>query len=65
MFQAKDTKRSDYIDQNPQTHKKVVFSIQSYNPPEAAYNIIYRIEVKDISFFDEVSLRKDKFYIKD
>ena len=64
VFQAKDTKTSDYIYQNPKTHKKVVFSIQSYNPPEATYNIIYRIEIKDICFFDEVSLKKDKFYIK-
>ena len=64
VFQAKDTKKSNYIYQNPQTHKKMVFSIQSYNPPEAMYNIIYRIEIKDISFFDEVSLKKDKFYIK-
>ena len=65
VFQAKDTKMSDYIYQNPQTHKKMVFSIKSYNPPEATYNIIYRIEIRDISFFDEVSLKKDKFYIKD
>ena len=64
VFQAKDTKMSDYIYQNPQTHKKMVFTIKSYNPPEATYNIIYRIEIKDISFFDEVSLKKDKFYIK-
>jgi hypothetical protein len=42
----------------------MVFSIQSYNPPEATYNIIYRIEIKDISFFDEVFLKKDKFYLK-
>ena len=64
VFQAKDTKRSNYIYQKPQTPKKMVFSIKSYNPPEATYNIIYRIEIKDISFFDEVSLKKDKFYIK-
>jgi len=64
IFQFKDTKRSNYIYQNPQTHKKMVFSIQSYNPPEATYNIIYRIEIKDISFFDEVFLKKDKFYLK-
>ena len=61
-FQAKDTKKSNYIYQNPQTHKKVVFSILSYNPPEAPYNIIYRIEIEDIRFFDEASLRKGKFY---
>jgi len=29
IFQAKDTKMSNYIYQNPQTHKKVVFSIVS------------------------------------
>ena len=60
--QFKDTKKSNYIYQNPQTHKKVVFSILSYNPPEAPYNIIYRIEIEDIRFFDEASLRKGKFY---
>ena len=64
IFQAKDTKRSNYIYQNPQTHKGVVFSIVSYNPPEAPYNIIYRIEIEDIRFFDEASLRKGKFYMK-
>ena len=64
IFQFKDTKRSNYIYQNPQTHKKVVFSILSYNPPEAPYNIIYRIEIKDIRFFDEASLGKGKFYMK-
>ena len=64
VFQAKDTKMSDYIYQNPQTHKKMVFSIKSYNPPEAMYNIIYRIEIKDISFFDEVYLKKDEFFLK-
>ena len=64
IFQAKDTKRSNYIYQNPQTHKKVVFSILSYNPPEAPYNIIYRIEIEDIRFFDEASLSKGKFYMK-
>ena len=42
----------------------MVFSIKSYNPPEATYNIIYRIEIKDISFFDEVSLKKDEFFLK-
>ena len=62
IFQFKDTKRSNYIYQNPQTHKKVVFSIVSYNPPEAPYNIIYRIEIEDIRFFDEASLSKGKFY---
>ena len=62
IFQFKDTKRSNYIYQNPQTHKKVVFSILSYNPPEAPYNIIYRIEIEDIRFFDEASLSKGKFY---
>ena len=65
IFQAKDTKRSNYIYQNPQTHKKVVFSILSYNPPEAPYNIIYRIEIEDIRFFDEASLSKGKFYMKE
>ena len=65
IFQFKDTKRSNYIYQNPQTHKKVVFSILSYNPPEAPYNIIYRIEIEDIRFFDEASLRKGKFYMKE
>ena len=65
IFQAKDTKVSNYIYQNPQTHKKVVFSILSYNPPEAPYNIIYRIEIKDIRFFDEASLSKGKFYMKE
>ena len=25
---------------------------------------LHRIEIKDISFFDEVSLKKDKFYLK-
>ena len=64
IFQAKDTKRSNYIYQNPQTHKGVVFSIVSYNPPEAPYNIIYRIEIEDIRFFDEASLSKGKFYMK-
>ena len=64
IFQFKDTKRSNYIYQNPQTHKKAVFSILSYNPPEAPYNIIYRIEIKDIRFFDEASLGKGKFYMK-
>ena len=64
IFQAKDTKRSNYIYQNPQTHKKVVFFILSYNPPEAPYNIIYRIKIEDIRFFDEASLRKGKFYMK-
>ena len=61
----KDTKRSNYIYQNPQTHKKVVFSILSYNPLEAPYNIIYRIEIEDIRFFDEASLSKGKFYMKE
>ena len=65
IFQAKDTKMSNYIYQNPQTHKKVVFSILSYNPPEATYNIIYRIEIEDIRFFDEASLSKGKFYMKE
>ena len=65
IFQFKDTKRSNYIYQNPQTHKKVVFSILSYNPPEAPYNIIYRIEIEDIRFFDEASLSKGKFYMKE
>ena len=65
IFQFKDTKRSNYIYQNPQTHKKVVFSILSYNPPEAPYNIIYRIEIKDIRFFDEAFLSKGKFYMKE
>ena len=65
IFQAKDTKTSNYIYQNPQTHKKVVFSILSYNPPEAPYNIIYRIEIEDIRFFDEASLSKGKFYMKE
>ena len=65
IFQAKDTKRSNYIYQNPQTHKGVVFSIVSYNPPEAPYNIIYRIEIEDIRFFDEASLSKGKFYMKE
>ena len=65
IFQFKDTKRSNYIYQNPQTHKKVVFSILSYNPPEALYNIIYRIEIEDIRFFDEASLSKGKFYMKE
>ena len=65
IFQAKDTKKSNYIYQNPKTYRKVVLSIQSYNPPEAEYNIIYRIEIKDIHFFDESSLAKNKFYIKD
>ena len=65
IFQPKDTKRSNYIYQNPQTHKKVVFSILSYNPPEAPYNIIYRIEIEDIRFFDEASLSKGKFYMKE
>lgn len=65
IFQFKDTKKSNYIYQNPQTHKKVVFSILSYNPPEAPYNIIYRIEIKDIRFFDEASLSKGKFYMKE
>ena len=65
VFQAKDTKKSNYIYQNPQTHKKVVFSILSYNPPEAPYNIIYRIEIEDIRFFDEASLSKGKFYMKE
>ena len=64
IFQAKDTKRSNYIYQNPQTHKKVVFSILSYNPPEASYNIIYRIQIEDIRFFDEASLREGMFYMK-
>ena len=64
IFQAKDTKRSNYIYQNPQTHKGVVFSIVSYNPPEAPYNIIYRIEIEDIRFFDEASLREGMFYMK-
>ena len=65
IFQFKDTKRSNYIYQNPQTHKKVVFSILSYNPPEALYNIIYRIEIEDVRFFDEASLSKGKFYMKE
>ena len=65
IFQFKDTKRSNYIYQNPQTHKKVVFSILSYNPPEAPYNIIYRIEIEYIRFFDEASLSKGKFYMKE
>jgi len=65
IFQPKDTKMSNYIYQNPQTHKKVVFSIVSYNPPEASYNIIYRIEIEDIRFFDEASLSKGKFYMKE
>lgn len=65
IFQFKDTKMSNYIYQNPQTHKKVVFSILSYNPPEAPYNIIYRIEIEDIRFFDEASLSKGKFYMKE
>ena len=65
IFQSKDTKMSNYIYQNPQTHKKVVFSILSYNPPEALYNIIYRIEIEDVRFFDEASLRKGKFYMKE
>ena len=65
VFQAKDTKRSNYIYQNPQTHKKVVFSILSYNPPEAPYNIIYCIDIEDVRFFDEASLRKGKFYMKE
>ena len=65
IFQSKDTKMSNYIYQNPQTHKKVVFSILSYNPPEAPYNIIYRIEIEDIRFFDEASLSKGKFYMKE
>ena len=65
IFQPKDTKMSNYIYQNPQTHKKVVFSILSYNPPEAPYNIIYRIEIEDIRFFDEASLSKGKFYMKE
>ena len=65
IFQFKDKKVSNYIYQNPQTHKKVVFSILSYNPPEAPYNIIYRIEIKDIRFFDEASLSKGKFYMKE
>ena len=65
IFQFKDTKVSNYIYQNPQTHKKVVFSILSYNPPEAPYNIIYRIEIEDIRFFDEASLSKGKFYMKE
>ena len=64
IFQFKDTKRSNYIYQNPQTHKKVVFSILSYNPPEASYNIIYRIQIEDIRFFDEASLREGMFYMK-
>ena len=64
IFQAKDTKRSNYIYQNPQTHKKVVFFILSYNPPEAPYNIIYRIKIEDIRFFDEAYLSKGKFYMK-
>ena len=42
----------------------MVFSIKSYTPPEAMYNIIYRIEIKDISFFDEVYLKKDEFFLK-
>ena len=65
IFQPKDIKMSNYIYQNPQTHKKVVFSILSYNPPEAPYNIIYRIEIEDIRFFDEASLSKGKFYMKE
>ena len=65
IFQAKDTKMSNYIYQNPQTHKKAVFSILSYNPPEAPYNIIYRIEIEDVRFFDEASLSKGKFYMKE
>ena len=65
IFQFKDTKVSNYIYQNPQTHKKVVFSILSYNPLEAPYNIIYRIEIEDIRFFDEASLSKGKFYMKE
>ena len=64
IFQFKDTKKSNYIYQNPKTHKKTVFSILSYNPPEAPYNIIYRIEIEDIRFFDEASLSKGKFYMK-
>ena len=62
IFQPKDTKMSNYIYQNPQTHKKAVFSIVSYNPPEAPYNIIYRIKIEDIRFFDKASLSKGKFY---
>ena len=65
IFQPKDTKMSNYIYQNPQTHKKVVFSILSYNPPEAPYNIIYCIDIEDVRFFDEASLNKGKFYMKE
>ena len=42
-----------------------VFSILSYNPPEAPYNIIYRIEIEDIRFFYEAFLRGGEFHMKE